>query len=145
MGNVIVRLANRYGREGDARGRQAQVLRFGGQLIDGLGRRPTGSLRSRNIRSPQLHSKLDRQIALNIKAGVGVKERVFHIHNVNAYDSRLKGWVQRFNGVATRYLDSYPGWRRFLERHKEEAAGATSFFNRAQQETLNRLWPHFLM
>ncbi|HIJ42465.1 MAG TPA: hypothetical protein HPP50_02615 [Rhodospirillaceae bacterium] len=79
MGNVIVRLANRYGREGDARGRQAQVLCFGGQSIDGLGRRPTGSLRSRNIRSPQLHSKLDRQIALNIKADVGVKERIFHI------------------------------------------------------------------
>lgn len=33
-----------------------------------------------------------------------------HINNVNAYDSRLKGWMFRFKGVATKYLDSYLGW-----------------------------------
>jgi hypothetical protein len=36
--------------------------------------------------------------AMNIKAGIRVKERIFHIQNVNAYDSRLKGWMQRFKG-----------------------------------------------
>lgn len=41
----------------------------------------------------------------------------FHIQNVNAYDSRLKGWMARFHGVATRYLTSYLGWRRMLERY----------------------------
>ncbi len=30
--------------------------------------------------------------------------KVYHIQNVNAYDSRLKGWMHRFNGVATKYL-----------------------------------------
>jgi len=39
----------------------------------------------------------------------------YHIQNVNAYDSRLKGWMQRFHGVATRYLENYLGWRRLLE------------------------------
>lgn len=29
----------------------------------------------------------------------------FHIQHVNAYDSRLKNWMRRFHGVATRYLD----------------------------------------
>ena len=29
--------------------------------------------------------------ALNIKAGGRVKERIFHIQSVKAYDSRLKG------------------------------------------------------
>jgi hypothetical protein len=43
--------------------------------------------------------------ALNIKAGVRVKERIFQIQNVNTYESRLKGWMQRFNQVATGYLD----------------------------------------
>jgi transposase-like protein len=57
---------------------------------------------------------------LNIKAGVRVKDKIFHIQNVNAYDSRLKKWMRQFNGVATRYLDSYLGWRRFLERHQED-------------------------
>jgi hypothetical protein len=28
----------------------------------------------------------------------------YHIQNVNAYISRLKRWICRFNGVATRYL-----------------------------------------
>ena len=35
---------------------------------------------------------------------------------LNAYTSRLKGWMTRFNGVATKYLGSYPGWRRMIER-----------------------------
>ena len=41
---------------------------------------------------------------------------VFHIQNVNAYHSRLKSWMRRFNGVATKYLASYLGWRRLFER-----------------------------
>lgn len=55
--------------------------------------------------------------AINLSAGIRVREGVFHIQNVNAYDSRLKGWMQRFHGVATTYLPSYLGWRRLLERH----------------------------
>ena len=42
----------------------------------------------------------------------------FHIQHVNAYDSRLKNWMRRFHGVATRYLDQYLGWRRLLERYR---------------------------
>ena len=34
-----------------------------------------------------------------------------HINNVNAYHSRLKQWLSRFNGVATKNLPSYLGWR----------------------------------
>jgi hypothetical protein len=41
---------------------------------------------------------------------------VYHIQNVNAYDSRLKNWIRRFHGVATKYLDSYLGWFRTLDR-----------------------------
>jgi transposase-like protein len=43
---------------------------------------------------------------------------VFHIQNVNAYDSRLKEWMRRFHGVATKYLSNYLGWRRMLERYQ---------------------------
>ena len=42
----------------------------------------------------------------------------FHIQNVNAYDSRLKNWMMPFQGVATKYLTHYLGWRRLLERYK---------------------------
>lgn len=54
--------------------------------------------------------------AINLSAGVRVLAGVYHIQNVNAYDSRLKGWMRRFHGVATKYLENYLGWRRWLER-----------------------------
>jgi transposase-like protein len=57
-----------------------------------------------------------RHEPVNIAAGERVRDRVFHIQNVNAYDGRLKQWMHRFNGVATRYLDSYLGWHRMIER-----------------------------
>jgi len=41
---------------------------------------------------------------------------IFHLQNVNAYHSRLKTWMRRFNGVATKYLPNYLGWRRMFER-----------------------------
>jgi transposase-like protein len=40
----------------------------------------------------------------------------WHIQNVNAYHSRLKGWLRRFHGVATAYLENYLGWFRALDR-----------------------------
>ena len=55
---------------------------------------------------------------LNVQQGVRVRDGVFHIQNVNAYDSRLKTWMRRFNGIATQYLDNYLGWRRLLERYR---------------------------
>lgn len=47
------------------------------------------------------------------------RERVyegFHIQNVNAYASRLKSWMAPFKGVASKYLGTYLGWRRMIER-----------------------------
>lgn len=53
---------------------------------------------------------------VNVSAGQRVVAGVYHIQNVNAYDSRLKNWIRRFHGVATKYLDSYLGWFRMLDR-----------------------------
>jgi len=53
---------------------------------------------------------------VNLSAGIRVVDNAFHIQNVNAYDSRLKVWMMRFHGVATKYLPNYLGWRRCLER-----------------------------
>ena len=33
--------------------------------------------------------------AVNVKAGIRVVEQVFHVQNVNAYDSRLKTWMRQ--------------------------------------------------
>jgi transposase-like protein len=51
-----------------------------------------------------------------------VREKIYHIQNVNAYDSRLKSWMRHFNGVATKYLESYLGWMRLLDGEKELTA-----------------------
>lgn len=40
----------------------------------------------------------------------------YHIQNVNSYTSHLKGWMVRFRDVATKYLDSYLGWRGMIAR-----------------------------
>lgn len=43
-------------------------------------------------------------------------EPIYHIQTVNSYHSRLKSWIRRFRGVATKYLNSYLGWFRKFER-----------------------------
>ena len=54
-------------------------------------------------------------VGLNLSAGERVCG-IYHIQNVNNYGSRLKGWMRRFHGVATKYLDSYLGWHRTNDR-----------------------------
>jgi transposase-like protein len=53
--------------------------------------------------------------AVNLQEGIRVVANVYHVQNVNAYGSRLKTWMRRFNGVATCHLESYMGWRRMLD------------------------------
>jgi hypothetical protein len=48
--------------------------------------------------------------------GEHVHEKVLRIQTVNAYVSRFKKWLDRFNGVATKYLPNYFGWRRASEK-----------------------------
>lgn len=55
---------------------------------------------------------------INLAAGIRVVAKVYHVQNVNAYDSRLKNWMQRFHGVATDYLSNYLGWRRLIDHSK---------------------------
>ncbi len=54
--------------------------------------------------------------AVNLSKGIRVLAGVYHVQNVNAYHSRLKGWLLRFHGVATKYLGHYLGWKRLLKR-----------------------------
>jgi transposase-like protein len=72
--------------------------------------------------------------------GAYVVEDIFHIQNVNAYISRLRKWLVRFNGVATRYLENYLGWRRLLENRREEPSAAM-FLRRALNANHQQLMP----
>jgi transposase-like protein len=64
---------------------------------------------------------------VNVSAGQRVIAGVFHIQNVNAYGSRLKTWIRRFNGVATKYLDSYLGWFRTIDRSSSASWNSPDF------------------
>ena len=61
------------------------------------------------------HAKIAHH-PINIAAGQRVINNIYHIQNVNAYDSRLKQWMAKFHGVATRYLRNYLGWHRMVDR-----------------------------
>jgi hypothetical protein len=58
---------------------------------------------------------------------------VYQVNNVNAYDSRLRRWMHRFHGVATKNLDAYLGCHRLLDKHgvsltgKSLVAGSLAF------------------
>ncbi|WP_432409202.1 IS1595 family transposase [Wukongibacter sp. M2B1] len=43
------------------------------------------------------------------------KEGVYHIQHINYYHSKLKKWMDRFNGVATKYLSNYMYWFKWLQ------------------------------
>jgi len=64
---------------------------------------------------------------LNASAGERVKASVFHIQGVNSYHQRLKGWIERFHGVATRYLSRYLGWFRWFEQHRSKTCQPADF------------------
>ena len=52
--------------------------------------------------------------AVNVKAGIRTRGAI-HIQGVNAWHSRFKTWLRRFNGVASRYLGHYTGWQCVLD------------------------------
>jgi transposase-like protein len=75
--------------------------------------------------------------AVNTQAGEHVRDGVFHIQNVNAYDSRLKDWMCRFHGVATRYLPNYLTWRNMIERLGDIATPAAFILDSAGRNCLS--------
>jgi|LGVF01.2.fsa_nt_gb transposase-like protein len=62
---------------------------------------------------------------LNSSKGERVKKGIVHIQNVNSYHSKLKNWMTRFNGVATKNLENYLSWYRQLDEFKEELTPLT--------------------
>ena len=48
------------------------------------------------------------------------KEGTYHIQHINSYHSRLKKWMDNFNGVATKYLANYMYWFKWIELFKTD-------------------------
>lgn len=52
--------------------------------------------------------------------GKHVIKGLYHIQNVNGLHSRLKQFINRFKGVATKYLDNYLAWFLFVDSRSNE-------------------------
>ncbi len=61
----------------------------------------------------------------------------WHVQNVNAYHQRLKGWMARFHGVATKYLPNYLAWRQLLDRFRDAVTPQQFLFHALRSEYVN--------
>ena len=55
----------------------------------------------------------------NVSKGQRIKNKVYHVQNVNNTAARLRKWMSPFNGVATKYLQNYMNWFMVLESIKD--------------------------
>lgn len=46
---------------------------------------------------------------------------IYHIQNVNGFHRRFKQWLERFNGVSSKFLNNYLTWFCFLDAHNRES------------------------
>ena len=67
----------------------------------------------------QKFSRENKITHIGLKGGRPDKNNgAYHIQNINSYHSRLKVWMVKFKGVATKYLHHYMGWQRSLDQFK---------------------------
>lgn len=71
---------------------------------------------------------------INISKGQRVIKKVYHIQNVNNAHTRMKGWMVRFDGVATKYLDNYAGWFGLMEEIKQYDDREVKFVERSMMQ-----------
>ena len=67
----------------------------------------------------------------NVSKGQRIKNKVYHVQNVNNMAARLRTWMRPFNGVATKYLQNYMNWFMILERIKNNSQRLQAFANYA--------------
>lgn len=48
------------------------------------------------------------------------KEDIYHINHINSLHSNLKRWMTRFNGVATKRLENYLKWHKWINTFSAE-------------------------
>ncbi|MCF1438872.1 MAG: IS1595 family transposase, partial [Shewanella sp.] len=70
-----------------------------------------------------------KHVELNASANERVKDKVFHIQNVNNYHGKLKEWVARFRGVASKDIHKYVGWLRWFEQTEKSKQTIEQFLS----------------
>lgn len=68
--------------------------------------------------------------------GKRVKDKIYHVQNVNNVAKRLREWMKPFNGVSTKYLQNYLNWFMILERIKHSTKRFKQFVGYAVSSRL---------
>ena len=56
---------------------------------------------------------------IRIKADNHIYKGIYHIQHINAFHSRLKAFMQRFNGISTKHLNNYLAWFIWIWTHRD--------------------------
>lgn len=68
---------------------------------------------------------------VNISKGTRVLKGNYHIQHANSAHTRVKNWMVRFQGVSTKYLESYMQWFALMEETKALADREVKFTERS--------------
>ena len=60
-------------------------------------------------------SKKNGNDLVQIKGGKGSVKGIYHIQHLNSYHSKLKSFLNSFNGVSSKYLNNYLTWNNTVE------------------------------
>ena len=66
-----------------------------------------------------------------------IKKEIVHLNTVLKYNNELLKWMERFKGVATKYLDSYLSWYRTLDEFNMSINPVRLLMRAKQKERYN--------
>ena len=64
---------------------------------------------------------------IHARSGQHVVNKIYHIQHVNQMAQGLKKWMDKFNGVATKYLQNYMNWYMMLDKMKNNSTPIKAF------------------
>jgi hypothetical protein len=84
-----------------------------------------GRIDSESLICTDSHKRYIQFAKDNVKGHIRIprgnhKNDVYHISHINGIHSKFEKWMERFNGVATKYLDNYLHWFKWLESSTTE-------------------------
>ena len=68
-----------------------------------------------------------RHKKINASKGQYVKNKIYHVQHVNQTAQALRKWMDKFNGVSTKYLQNYLNWYAGMEKLKDNKKQLHSF------------------
>ena len=105
-------------RKGGAVGKVAKLGKCSAEAVEKVlgGRLPKEStLCTDKEASYRKFSKKNGNDLVQIKGGKGSVKGIYHIQHLNSYHSKLKSFLNSFNGVSSKYLNNYLTWNNTVE------------------------------